>query len=109
MISQPWRSACLIESQERACTATRLPRNLVSRTAIATSSSLIQLVFASDLGVRLSPEWLSLIESTPYFRNIHTTRRISSWQLTWWPKLNQLYGHTVNSHPPCAPPTTHYS
>ncbi len=72
MISMPWRTHCLTDSHERACAATRLPRICASRTATATSSSLIQVVSAAAPGTKLSPERLSLIESTPYLRNMRT-------------------------------------
>ncbi len=60
----------------------RLPRIFTSRIAAATSSSSIQFVSDGDCGVKLSPERLSLIESTPYFRNMRTALRISSAPLT---------------------------
>src|SRR4029453_5472598 len=77
MISMPWRTHCLMDWPERAWADTRLPRIFVSFTATATSSSLIHVVPAGAEGMKLSPERLSLIESTPYFRNIRTARRIS--------------------------------
>ena len=43
-------------------------------------------------GTKLSPDRLSLIESTPYFRNMRTHLRISSGPLTMMPKLNSCHG-----------------
>ena len=74
----PWRSACFTDAAERACAVPRLPRIRTSSIAAATSASLIQVVSAGESGVKLSPERLSLIESTPYLRNMRTALRISS-------------------------------
>ena len=101
----PWRSACFTLSDERACAMPRLPRILTSRMAAATSSSSIQVVSAGDCGVKLSPERLSLIESTPYFRNRRTALRISSAPLTFTPKLNSGKGRCGSVSSP-RPPST---
>jgi hypothetical protein len=105
MTSMPWRTACLTEAEERAWAATRLPRRCASCTAIATSSSLIQVVPAGDDGVKLSPERLSLTESTPYLRNMRTALRISSGPLTTTPKLNSGYGMCGSVSSPRPPAT----
>ena len=78
MTSMPWRSACFTDAAERAWAVPRLPRMRTSSIAAATSASVIHAVSAGESGVKLSPERLSLIESTPYFRNMRTTLRISS-------------------------------
>ena len=78
MTSMPWRSDCLTDAAERACEVPRLPRTRTSSIAAATSASLIQVVSAGESWVKLSPERLSLIESTPYLRNIRTAFLISS-------------------------------
>ena len=104
-MSKPWRIACLTDSEERAWQDRRLPRTLVSFAATATSSSLIQLVFASAPGTRLSPDKLSLIESTPYFRNMRTALRISSGPSTTWPKDISGYGRCGSMSSPSDPVT----
>ena len=84
---------------------TRLPRMCASDTATATSSSLIQVVSARAPGTKLSPDRLSLIESTPYLRNRRTQRRISSGPLTMMPKLNSCHGRCGSVSSPRPPAT----
>ena len=52
-----------------------------------------------------SPERLSLIVSTPYFRNMRTHLRISSTPLTTAPKLNSGYGRCGSVSSPRPPGT----
>ena len=101
----PWRSACFTEAAERACAVPRLPRTCTSSIAAATSASLIQVVSAGESGVKLSPDRLSLIESTPYLRNIRTALRISSARLTLTPKLNSGNGRCGSVSSPRPPGT----
>ena len=105
MMSMPCRTACLIDSQDRAWQETRLPRFLASETATATSSSLIQVVSAGALAAKLSPDRLSLMVSTPYFRNMRTALRISSGPLTTTPKLNSGNGRCGSISSPRPPAT----
>src|SRR4029079_15704598 len=92
MTSMPWRSDCLTDAAERACEVPRLPRTRTSSIAAATSASLIHVVSDGESGVKLSPERLSLIESTPYLRNMRAAFLISSGELTLTPKLNSGNG-----------------
>ena len=105
MTSMPWRSDCFTEAAERACEVPRLPRTRTSSIAAATSASLIQVVSAGESGVKLSPERLSLIESTPYLRNIRTAFLISSAELTLTPKLNSGNGRCGRVSSPRPPGT----
>ena len=95
----------MTDSHDRAWAATRLPRIFASRTAMPTSSSLIQVVPAGEVCVKLSPERLSLTWSTPYLRNIRTTLRISSAPLTITPKLNSGNGRWGSVSSPRPPAT----
>ena len=105
MISMPCRTHCLTDSQDRAWAATRLPRMWASRTAMATSSSLIQVVPAGGVGVKLSPDRFSFTWSTPYLRNMRTALRISSAPLTSTPKLNSGNGRCGRVSSPSPPAT----
>ncbi len=55
--------------------------------------------------MKLSPERFSLIESTPYLRNIRTARRISSTPVTTTPKLSSGNGRCGGISSPRAPST----
>ena len=55
--------------------------------------------------MKLSPDRLSLIESTPYLRNMRTALRISSGPVTATPKLNSGNGRCGSVSSP-SPPTT---
>ena len=101
----PWRSACFTLSDERACAMARLPRIFTSRIAAATSSSIIHVVSDGDCGVKLSPERLSLMESTPYLRKRRTAFLISSGPEMFTPKLNSGNGRCGSVSSP-RPPTT---
>ena len=83
----------------------RLPRIFTSSAAAATSASVIQVVSAGARGVKLSPDRLSLIESTPYFRNMRTALRMSSAPLTLTPKLNSGKGRCGSVSSPRPPGT----
>ena len=83
----------------------RLPRIFTSSAAAATSASVIQLVCESAPGTKLSPDRLSLMLSTPYFKNLRTILRMSSAPLTLTPKLNSGKGRCGSVSSPRPPGT----
>ena len=87
----PWRTHCLIESDDLACAESTLPRLRASCTAIATSSSAI-CVTSAGMPVISSPDRFSLIESTPHLISVRTSRRISSGPDTTMPRFRPLSG-----------------
>jgi hypothetical protein len=95
----------LTDGGDRACAVPRLPRTRTSSIAACTSASVIQVGLGGESGVKLSPERLSLIESTPYLRNMRTAFLISSAELTLTPKLNSGNGRCGRVSSPRPPGT----
>ena len=103
MFWMPWRTHCLTEPDERACADSTLLRQRASEAAIATSSSDIG-VSSAPMPVMLSPDRLSLMESTPYLISVRTVRRISSGPETTRPRLSPSCGICEGEESP-RPPT----
>ena len=83
----------------------RLPRIFTSSAATATSASVIQVVCELAPGTKLSPDKLSLMASTPYFKNMRTTLRMSSAPFTFTPKLYSGKGRCGKVSSPRPPGT----